>query len=277
MKIVETVPDLREMRRALPGSVGFVPTMGYLHEGHLTLVRRAQQENSSVILSIFVNPTQFGPHEDFNNYPRNIERDLISLERLNPDIVFIPSKEEIYPADFSSWIEIGDISQKLEGKYRPGHFKGVCTVVAKLFNIAEPTRAYFGQKDAQQALVIQKMVADLNMNLEVVVVPTVREEDGLAMSSRNTYLSAEERKAAAVLFKSLSTIQDMWRKGAKSADILRQKMVSIITQEKLASIEYISIANIRTLDELEIINGPALVSMAVRIGKTRLIDNIILK
>jgi pantoate--beta-alanine ligase len=277
MKIAKTVPGLQKIRSAIPGSVGFIPTMGYLHEGHLVLVKQAQQENSSVIISIFVNPTQFGPNEDFNNYPRDIERDLIFLKKVNPDIVFIPSKEEIYPTSFNSWIEVGDISQKLEGKYRPGHFKGVCTVVAKLFNIVEPTRAYFGQKDAQQVLVIQKMVADLNMNSEVVVVPTVREDDGLAMSSRNTYLNSEERRAATVLFKSLSEVLDMWRKGAENAEILRQKMIFTVSQEKLASIEYVSIADTKTLDELEIIDRPALVSMAVKIGKTRLIDNIVLK
>jgi pantoate--beta-alanine ligase len=277
MKIAETVLGLREMIRAIPGSVGFVPTMGYLHEGHLVLIKQAKQENASVIVSIFVNPTQFGPNEDFNSYPRDIERDLILLKKVNPDIVFLPSKEEMYPTGFSSSIEVGNISQKLEGKCRPGHFKGVCTVVAKLFNIVEPARAYFGQKDAQQVLVIQKMVADLNMNLEIVVVPTVREDDGLAMSSRNTYLSSEERKAAIVLFKSLSAVQDMWEKGVESAEILRQRMISIVSQEILASIEYISIADIKTLDELEIIDSSALVSMAVKIGKTRLIDNIVLK
>ena len=277
MKIADTISRVKAIRHDISGSVGFVPTMGYLHEGHLTLVRQAKKENSTVVVSIFVNPTQFGPAEDFNNYPRDIERDLILLRKVNTDVVFIPTREEIYPPGFNSWVEVGGISEKLEGKCRPGHFKGVCTVVAKLINIVEPGRAYFGQKDAQQVLVIQKMVKDLDMNLEIITVPTVREGDGLAMSSRNTYLSFEERKAATILFESLKTAREMWIHGEKSAGLIRDKITSIICGEPLAKIEYISIANSSTLDELQSINKPALVSLAVKIGKTRLIDSVLLK
>ena len=258
------------------GSVGFVPTMGYLHEGHLALVKRARDENSVVVVSIFVNPTQFGPAEDFSAYPRDTERDLALLEKERTDIVFMPSDEEVYPEAFSSWVEVGKVTELLEGSRRPGHFKGVTTVVAKLFNIVEPTRAYFGQKDAQQATVIKKMVADLNMNLQIIVLPTVRESDGLAMSSRNVYLNPQERQAAAVLYKALTMAQGLWEKGEKNAESLRQEMASLISKEPLAKIDYVSIADAETLEELSQIDRPALVSLAVRIGKTRLIDNIVL-
>jgi pantoate--beta-alanine ligase len=268
---------MKAARSNSPGSVGFVPTMGYLHEGHLALVKQARVENSVVVVSIFVNPTQFGPAEDFKAYPRNTERDLALLQKENTDIVFMPSAEEMYPEKFSSWVVVEKVTDRLEGSCRPGHFKGVATVVAKLFNIVEPTRAYFGQKDAQQALVIKKMAADLNMNLEVVVSPTVREKDGLAMSSRNIYLNPQERKTATILFKALTLAQKLREKGEIDAEILRQQMTALISREPLAKIEYISIANTDTLEELSTINGQVLASMAVRIGQTRLIDNIILK
>ncbi len=201
MKVLSTIAEFKESRQKIKNSVGLVPTMGYLHEGHLTLVRQAREENKTVVVSIFVNPTQFGPRDDFARYPRDPERDLAVLEKEKVDLVFMPSVEEMYPEGFCSWVEVEKVTEKLEGAVRPGHFRGVTTVVAKLFNIVQPARAYFGQKDAQQAVVIRRMVADLNMNLDIIVVPTQREPDGLAMSSRNIYLSPKQRQAALVLWK----------------------------------------------------------------------------
>ncbi len=276
MKVVKTIAEMRQLRQQLAEPVGFVPTMGYLHEGHLSLVRQARAENRSVVVSIFVNPTQFGPQEDFKNYPRNPQRDLAMLEAMT-DAVFMPPVAEMYPAKFDSWVEVGTITKQLEGAARPGHFRGVATVVAKLFSIVQPARAYFGQKDAQQVAVIEKMVADLNMNLEIVVMPTLREPDGLAMSSRNTHLNPKQRQAAAVLYKSLKLARELWSQGERDAGKLRRKMTALIQKEPLAEIDYISIADAETLEELEKIKPPALVSMAVKIGKTRLIDNIVLE
>ncbi|MBM4451712.1 MAG: pantoate--beta-alanine ligase, partial [Chloroflexi bacterium] len=217
-----------------------------------------------------------GPSEDFKAYPRDTERDLALLEKEQVDVVLIPSAEDMYPQGYNTWVEVEKTTERLEGSHRPGHFKGVATVVAKLFNIVEPTKAYFGQKDAQQALVIKKMVADLNMNLEVIVVPTVRESDGLAMSSRNIYLNPQERQAATVLHKALNQAQQLLQKGEKDAELIRQVMTSIITKEPLAAIDYVSIADAQTLEELSQIDRPAIASLAVRIGKTRLIDNTLL-
>jgi len=276
MQIARTIAELKTLKRQSPGSVGFVPTMGYLHEGHLSLTRRARAENSIVVVSIFVNPTQFGPAEDLSTYPRDPERDLALLEKENTDIVFMPSGEEMYPEGLDSWIEVKKVTEPLEGSLRPGHFKGVATIVAKLFNIVEPTRAYFGQKDAQQAIVIKKMVTDLNMNLEIVVVPTVRESDGLAMSSRNIYLNPQERRAAAVLFKALTLAQQLRGNGENDAKHIRQEITHLIDKEPLAKIDYVSIADAQTLEELSEIDRPAVASLAVRIGNTRLIDNITL-
>lgn len=276
MKIIEKVQSLKEYRRKLIGSVGFVPTMGYLHEGHLSLVRRARVENLSVIVSIFVNPTQFGPSEDFASYPRDTERDLSMLQKEKVNVVFMPAPEEIYPEGYNSWVEVNDITDRLEGKARPGHFKGVTTVVNKLFNIVEPDKAYFGQKDAQQLAVIRKMVNDLNMNLEIVSVPTARESDGLAMSSRNVRLNPEERKAAVVLWQALSLARGQWENGQRDASHLREAMLALIQKEPLATIDYVSVADPQTLIELDMINRTALFSLAVKIGKTRLIDNILL-
>ena len=259
--------------RAAGRLIGFVPTMGYLHEGHLFLVRRAKAENDSCAVSIFVNPTQFGPKEDFARYPRDPDRDLALLEKEGTDLVLMPPVEEIYPPGASTWVDVDDVTTRLEGAARPGHFRGVATVVAKLFNIVEPTRAYFGQKDAQQVVVIQKMVKDLNMNLEVVVVPTQREPDGLAMSSRNVYLSPQERQAAVVLWRSMGLARTLWEKGERDAGRLRQEMVDLIGREPLARLDYVSIADPVTLQELSRLEGPALISMAVYLGKTRLIDN----
>jgi pantoate--beta-alanine ligase len=277
MQIAITIAEMKVLRMKSLGSVGFVPTMGYLHEGHLALVKQARVENSVVVASIFVNPTQFGPTEDFKTYPRDTERDLAMLRKERTGIVFMPPAEEIYPEGFNSWVEVEKITDRLEGSCRPGHFKGVATVVTKLFNIVEPTRAYFGQKDAQQALVIKKMVADLNLNLEVIVSPTVRESDGLAMSSRNVYLNPQEREAATVLFKALTLAQNLWEQGESNAETIRQKMTVLIGKEPLAKIEYVSIADAQTLEELAKIDRPALASLAVRFGKTRLIDNMLLE
>lgn len=276
METIEKVQSLKEYRKKLVGSVGFVPTMGYLHEGHMSLVRRARAENLSVVVSIFVNPTQFGPSEDFASYPRDTERDLAMLQKEKVNVVFMPPAEEIYPDGFNSWVEVNGITDRLEGKARPGHFKGVTTVVAKLFNIVEPDKAYFGQKDAQQLAVIRKMVNDLNMNLNIIAVPTAREPDGLAMSSRNVRLNPEERKAAVVLWQALSLARGQWESGQRDALQMRDAMSTLIKKEPLASIDYVSVADTQTLAELDMISRTALVSMAVRIGKTRLIDNIVL-
>ena len=277
MQLAKTIAELRDLRRQSSGSVGFVPTMGYLHEGHLALVRQARNENSTVVVSIFVNPAQFGPSEDLASYPRDLGRDLELLDEERTDVVFMPSDEEMYPPLFSSWVDVEKVTERLEEASRPGFFRGVATVVAKLFNIVQPTKAYFGQKDAQQAIVIQRMVADLNMDLEIVVVPTVRENDGLAMSSRNVYLNSEERQAATILFKALTLAKRLWRGGEKDAEKIRYQMTSLIQKEPLAQIDYVSIADACTLAELKTVDRPALASLAIRIGKTRLIDNTILE
>jgi pantoate--beta-alanine ligase len=274
MQVVAPISEIRALRQKLNGTVGFVPTMGYLHKGHLALVKQARIENSAVIVSIYVNPTQFGPREDFGAYPRDLNRDLELLREKGVDIVFVPSDDEMYPREFSSWVDVEKVTGGLEGASRPGHFRGVATVVAKLFNIVQPTRAYFGQKDAQQVMVIKRMVADLNMGIEIVVVSTVRENDGLAMSSRNIYLSPGERQAATILFKVLTLARQLWRSGEKDAEKIRRQMTSLIQKESLAQIDYVSIADAETLEELNLIDRPALASLAVRIGKTRLIDNM---
>ncbi len=277
IKIARTIAEMKALRRDMKGSVGFVPTMGYLHEGHVSLTVQAKKENDHVIASIFVNPTQFGPKEDFKTYPRDIDRDL-SLLKGTTDVVFIPDNAEVmYPSGYNTWVICEGITEPLEGRIRPGHFKGVSTVVAKLFNIVEPTRSYFGQKDAQQVRVIQQMVRDLDMNLDVIICPTIREPDGLAMSSRNTYLNPQERKAATILYQSLMLAQSLWQKGERNADIVRSKMTVLISKEPLAKIEYVSIADDRTLHELSTIATSALVSIAVKMGRTRLIDNITLQ
>ena len=276
MQLAKTIAELRDLRRQSSGSVGFVPTMGYLHEGHLALVRQARNENSTVVVSIFVNPAQFGPSEDLASYPRDLDRDLELLGEEKTDVVFMPSDEEMYPPLFSSWVDVEKVTERLEEASRPGFFRGVATVVAKLFNIVQPAKAYFGQKDAQQAIVIQRMVADLNMNLEIVVVPTVRENDGLAMSSRNVYLNSAERQAATILFKAVTLAKELWQGGEKDADRIRHEMTSLIQKEPLAKIDYVSIADAVTLEDLNVLDGPALASLAVRLGKARLIDNTLL-
>jgi pantoate--beta-alanine ligase len=276
MQTARSIDEMKRLRKAVRGSVGFVPTMGYLHEGHLELVRLAKNENRVAVVSIFVNPAQFAPNEDFKAYPRDLDSDLAMLESIGADIVFIPGDKDMYPAGYDTWVEVKGITQTLEGRSRPTHFQGVTTVCNKLFNIVEPDKAYFGQKDAQQALVIQKMVADLNMNLEIVVAPTIREKDGLAMSSRNTYLTAEDRAAAPVLHKALQLARDMHGKGERDAILIKNAMTKLISAMPAAKIDYISIADIGTLQEVNEIRGRVLVSLAVKIGKPRLIDNIIL-
>ena len=274
MEVVKTIPELRTLRQKLSGTVGFVPTMGHLHEGHLALVKQASVENSAVVVSIYVNPTQFSLSEDFADYPRDLNRDLELLRREAVDIIFVPSDDEMYPPGFSSWVEVEEVTERLEGASRPRHFRGVATIVTKLLNIVRPSRAYFGQKDAQQVAVVKRIVADLNMGVEIVVVPTVRESDGLAMSSRNIYLSSRERQAATILFQSLMLARQLWQDGEKNTDKIQQQMTSLIQKEPLAQIDYISIADAETLEELKSIDRPALAVLAVRIGKTRLIDNM---
>lgn len=277
MNTVITIPELRARRLELAGPVGLAPTMGYLHEGHLSLVRQARRECASVVVSIFVNPAQFGPHEDLDSYPRDLERDLELLRKEAVDLVWMPTSEIVYPPGFQTWVTVEQVAQPLEGSMRPGHFRGVATVVAKLFNAVQPDRAYFGQKDAQQVAVIRQMTKDLNFNLEIVVCPIQREPDGLALSSRNVYLNPEERRSATVLWRALSAAQEAYRGGQKQAGRLREVMREVLAGEPLASAQYVSCADPDTLQELEgAVEGRALLSMAVMIGKTRLIDNMLI-
>lgn len=260
-------------------TVGFVPTMGYLHAGHISLVEMARLENGIVAASIFVNPTQFGPTEDFSRYPRDTDRDLAMLYEAGVDWVFMPSIMEIYPPGYSTYVDVREVTTRLEGEVRPGHFTGVATVVAKLFNIVQPHRAYFGQKDAQQVVVIRKMAQDLNFPLEIVVGPTMREPDGLAMSSRNVYLNPEERQAALALYRSLNAAKALWDSGERRGTSLREAMTQTLAAEPLARPDYVSVADPTTLQELDD-SGEAhevLASLAVRIGKTRLIDNVLMR
>lgn len=276
MIIVHSLDELFYARRFLDGPVGLVPTMGFLHSGHISLVEQAKNECQSVIVSIFVNPTQFGPKEDLANYPRNIERDLQLLEEAGVDIVWMPSADVMYPSGYQTWVEVESLTKPLEGSMRPGHFRGVTTVVAKLFNATRPDKAYFGQKDAQQAAVIRQMTRDLSYPLEIVICPIRREADGLAMSSRNTYLSPEQRQAAPVLQRGLLAAKTAFDGGERDAARLRQIVQDILAGEPLAQPQYVSCADYDTLAELERVDGKALLSLAVFVGKTRLIDNIVL-
>ena len=277
MQIIETIAAFRAARAELKGSVGLVPTMGYLHDGHIALVRQARAENDHVVVSIFVNPTQFGPNEDFASYPRDPEHDLAVLREANTALVFTPTVAEMYPPGFQTYVEVTGVSQGLEGERRPGHFRGVATVVAKLFNIVQPDRAYFGQKDAQQAAVIRRMVADLAMPLEIVVAPIVRAPDGLALSSRNSYLTPEQRLVAPVLYRALTAAKARYEAGERSPDVLRTTVQEILAAEPLAQIDYVSAADAETLEELHAsTDRPILLSLAVQIGKPRLLDNVIL-
>jgi len=275
MKTAESIDRLRRERDSLKKPLGLVPTMGYLHEGHLSLVRQAKMECASVVVSIFVNPAQFGPSEDLENYPRDLEMDLGLLEKEGADLVWIPTEEVMYPPGFQTWVTVEGLTQKLEGLKRPRHFRGVTTVVSKLFNVVQPDKAYFGQKDAQQSIVIRRMVQDLNLPVEIVVCPTVRESDGLAMSSRNSYLNPQERKSATVLYRSLMKAQEAFEAGERDADEIRKVVSATLAEEPLAQTQYVSVADPETLNELDGSIIKALISMAVFVGGTRLIDNVV--
>jgi len=277
MDTVTLLEELWAARQPMPGPVGLVPTMGFLHEGHLSLVRRAREECSAVVVSIFVNPTQFGPSEDLATYPRDLTRDLALLEAAGADLVWTPTVDVVYPPGFQTFVEVQGVSHGLEGERRPGHFRGVATVVAKLFAAVQPQQAYFGQKDAQQAVVIRQMARDLSFPVQVVICPTVREADGLAMSSRNAYLHGDERAAATVLYRALMAARAAFESGSRDAEALRQIMADTIDAEPLARRQYVSCAHPLTLQELDGTVDRALLSMAVFVGKTRLIDNLLLE
>jgi len=276
MHVVTTIAEVRRIRREAGGTWGLVPTMGFLHAGHISLARRARAENDFVGASIFVNPTQFAPTEDLAAYPRDLPRDLRLLEEAGVDLVWTPPPAEVYPAGFQTYVTVEEVTQPLEGAVRPGHFRGVTTVVAKLFNVFQPDRAYFGQKDAQQAAVIKQMARDLDFPLEIVVCPIVREADGLAMSSRNVYLTPEQRAAAPVLHRALCAARNAWLAGAREGERLRRAMRDVLDAEPLARVDYVSAADPATLAELGDATGGVLLSMAVRIGRARLIDNLLL-
>lgn len=275
MRTVIDLADLRSTRLSFGGTVGLVPTMGYLHEGHLSLIRRAREECEHVVVTVFVNPTQFGPKEDLSRYPRDLDRDRKLIEPYT-DLLWTPTAAIMYPQGYQTWVEVEAMTRPLEGTMRPGHFRGVTTVVAKLFNAVQPHRAYFGQKDAQQAAVLRQMVRDLNFPLEIIVCPTAREPDGLAMSSRNVYLDPEQRKAATVLYRSLNAAREIYDAGERDAGKIRARMKEVLASEPLAEPQYVSCADYDTLEELDEITGKALLSMAVFFGKTRLIDNVVL-
>lgn len=278
MKIEATIKAVREQVkewRKQGQSVALVPTMGYLHEGHLSLMKKAKEQNDRVVVSIFVNPIQFAPNEDFASYPRDLEHDAALCESVGVDLIFHPEAEEMYLDGFSTYVDMDGLTTGLCGKTRPTHFRGVCTVVNKLFNIVAPDRAYFGQKDAQQLSVIRHMVRDLNMDIEVVGCPIIREEDGLARSSRNTYLSEEERKAALILSKTIFLGQKLIEEGERSAEVLLLKMRENLASEPLAKIDYVEAVNALTIENITELKGEVLVAMAVYIGKTRLIDNFL--
>lgn len=276
MDVIGTVSAMMKARDGAERPLGLVPTMGYLHQGHMTLVEQARNDNRSVVVSIFVNPTQFGSGEDLEGYPRDFERDVAMLTEQGVDIVFAPDPAQVYPSGYSTYVDVGEIGEKLEGKHRPGHFRGVVTIVTKLLTIVRPDRAYFGQKDGQQNLVIKRLNRDLNLGTEIIVMPTVREPDGLAMSSRNVYLTPLQRDNAAVLYKALSRAREMWRKGETDAGVLRGEMERVINEGSPAKLDYVSIAALDTLEEVDRVTAPAMASVAAWFGKARLIDNVIL-
>lgn len=276
MKTVATIAEVRAWRHAAATEVGLVPTMGYLHAGHVSLVTAARSENARVAASLFVNPTQFGPHEDLARYPRDLARDQALLEEAGCDLLFAPAVEEMYPRPAQCFVDPGPVAAPLEGERRPGHFRGVATVVTKLFGIFEPTRAYFGQKDAQQLAVIRRIVRDLDLPVAVVGCPTQRAADGLALSSRNSYLSPAERAAAPVLSRALEAAAAAWTQGARDGDALRAAMRRALDAEPLARVDYVSAADPETFLEVAETAGPVLLSMAVFFGRTRLIDNRLL-
>ncbi len=278
MKIIASIADMQSLAESLrrEGKTnGFVPTMGFLHEGHLSLMRKARAESDVVVVSIFVNPTQFGPNEDFERYPRDVEGDRKKCESAGVDVLFMPTAAEMYPDNNPMFVTVLGISDILEGKIRPGHFRGVATVVAKLFHIVKPHRAYFGQKDFQQCVVIRRLVQGLSLNVEVIALPTVREADGLAMSSRNSYLNADERRKAAILYRALRAGEELIRAGVHEPDKVRQKMRAELLKEAGVEIDYAEVADPETLKPAENLKGPIVLLIAARIGKTRLIDNLI--
>lgn len=277
IKTIKEIKDIISNNKKQGKTIGFVPTMGFLHEGHLSLIRSAKKENDLVVVSIFVNPTQFGIGEDFEAYPRDLDRDAKLSESAGADVIFCPTISEMYPESYQTYVEVNKITNKLCGKSRPTHFKGVTTVVNKLFNIVEPHSAYFGQKDAQQVAVIQKMVKDLNMNIEVIPCPIIREADGLAMSSRNIFLSPEQRNTALILSKSLFTAKDMINKGCLDAVEIKETIIKMLNNEPLAAIEYIEIVDALSLSDITTLKGKVLIALAVKIGRTRLIDNILVE
>lgn len=280
MKIIEKITDLKKIvkvQKTKGRRISLVPTMGYLHEGHLSLVRASLKDDCFTVMSIFVNPMQFGPREDFEKYPRDIPRDLKMAESAGVEVVFVPTVKEMYPDGFKTYVNVEGISEIFCGKSRSGHFKGVTTVVNKLFNIAEPDKAYFGQKDAQQVIVLRKMAKDLNMNVEIVSCPTVREPDGLAMSSRNVYLSHDERKAALVLSKSLFEVERMIKDGEKNKSRIVEYIINRVSNENLAVLEYADVVDADNMEDMEIIEKKALILLAAKFGRTRLIDNILVE
>lgn len=276
MKVCTTIADAQKALRGCNQPIGAILTMGALHEGHLTLIRQARQECSTVVVSIYVNPTQFGDQIDLVTYPRNIQKDIRMLEDEGVDIVFTPIDSEMYSHAFDTWVEPGKIARRLEGQHRRKHFRGVCTIVLKLFNTFHPDRSYFGQKDAQQLVVIRRMVEDLGLGVEIIAVPTVREDDGLALSSRNVNLSKDDRRAAPVLYRALCMAKDFTMQGQGNASRVRKAIRECIAKETPASISYVSIADAETLEELTVIDRPAVASLAVTFGTTRLIDNVLL-
>lgn len=277
MKIVNRIEDLRAVRGTMTGSVGLVPTMGYLHAGHLSLIANARADCEHVIVSIFVNPTQFAPDEDLATYPRDHERDLALLEQAEVDVVFMPTAELLYPPDFQTWVTVTEVTQGREGAQRPTHFRGVTTIVNKLFNVTQADRAYFGQKDAQQVVVIRRMVYDLNVPIEIIVCPIVRETDGLARSSRNVYLSEQDRQAALVLHQTLQAVGARYDAGERDPQRLRQLARELIFGTPRAKLDYVSVANAHTLEEVyQPSERPLLLSLAAQVGKPRLLDNCLL-
>lgn len=280
MRLIDNISDLKAIIRCqkrLDRTIGFVPTMGYFHDGHVSLMKASISHNDFTIVSIFVNPIQFGDNEDLDKYPRDIIRDLSIAECEGVDVVFMPDINTMYPDGYKTYVEVSDITQALCGKTRKGHFKGVSTVVSKFFNIVEPDKAYLGQKDAQQLIVIQKMVKDLNMNVEIISCPIIREKDGLAMSSRNVYLNEYERKSATVLSRSLKEAEKLVNAGERSTEVIKKNVEDIINNEHNANIEYIEIVDVENLENIEIINSKALIAVAVKFGNTRLIDNVIVE
>ncbi len=279
MRVVETCAEMMAACREAARPLGLVPTMGALHEGHLSLTRQARADNVTMAASIFVNPTQFGPNEDFARYPRSLERDLELLEAEGTDLVFVPPPDEVYPEGFDTWIEPGAVAEGMEGAARPGHFRGVATVVAKLFTITRPERAYFGQKDGQQVAVIRKMNTDLNLGVEIVTMPTIREPDGLALSSRNAYLTPEQREAAPAVYRALCAAEDVWRRGERDAGRIRRAAINILERETmLDAVDYVSIVDAESMQPLQNVrdDGPVMIATAVRLGAVRLIDNVVL-